>query len=913
MNNRLKFLEKLPVWAQRENIEDAIRKNDVVILEGEAGSGKSTVVPYLLYQMGYSIVVTQPRRLPAEALARYMAPIVGGELGETVGYWHGLSKAMSQKTEILFCTDGLEVIMQITRELEGKERNYVLVLDEIHEWNRNQEILAAILKAAFRNDQKMKLVILSATMQARELNDFFADVSKTVLLSVPGRLYPVEFHEIEKEVKDSSGMMVDATTHTATKLALMGRNVLMFYPGKKEIYDAIEKLNDSVDAVILPLHSELTSEEQQKCFERYDKPKIIVATNIAQTSVTVPDIDAVVDSGLERRKEVHDGIEGLYLRPISQSDCLQRKGRAGRTHEGEYYLCADIAFKYRHEFGVPEIQRSLLDQLVLRLLSIGKDPETLEFFHQPDKKLIVLAKESLERMGATKDGKVTQLGKELSTIPIETRYGRMILKANELGVVDDVITLAAILQFGSLLDYKTGRYSLFSDEQESGLLAELDTWNKVCELEWDELTKYPINRKILFRVKEFRKKLFDSLRGKVEFGSNGDRKKIVEACLYGMLGEIFVCGYRGYYSANGTRFNLDRNGVMTYSKFVFGIPRTIEYINKRWGNKETMNIISMASAVEMEKVKELVPQYFKRVEESVVYYPEHESCIVKEEITYGGYAVSSEVKEVYNHLCHEACKQAFYNAHLSFYEKLKLEDYIERLNKQERQYSLTVAGKTYKVEYDDCSWNPNKKSDPYIVIDYKELYEAPLKDEDAIYLDDGTPVIIDCGYEQSTDLDYLRIQVDMIRMKNAWRDAEALLLKKKSSKRNVVLGWKDCIGKKKIYKTMDGITVIGFQHLVFENGTYQVKLFETDNPEATKEALQRLFVSEFDKVLTEKRFMIIGHEGKKVLTKKGVAALSELKDYVYLYASDVTFDNFESSVNEIMEIYEEKLAEVQAG
>jgi HrpA-like RNA helicase len=294
----------------------------------------------------------------------------------------------------------------------------------------------AIPKRQIEAGADFKVVLMSATLEADKLAAFF---NGAPVIEVPGRLFPVE-------VKTPSMRLID----DVAALVSAGRNVLVFQPGKQEITEtcaALERME--VNAEILPLHGELSPEEQAKCFRHYGRPKVVVSTNVAQTSVTIDDIDAVVDSGMERRIELVEGVEGLYLKPISLADSKQRKGRAGRTKPGIYI--DHCGASNRPDFSVAEIMRKRLDQTVLRLAIAGFDMEELEFFHQPEKSEIHDARQTLIGLGCMKaDGSVTKIGKFVNRLPVSVQYARMLVEAERLGVVDDVLTVAAIMEMGGI-------------------------------------------------------------------------------------------------------------------------------------------------------------------------------------------------------------------------------------------------------------------------------------------------------------------------------------------------------------------------------------------------------------------------------------------------------------------------------
>jgi len=428
----------LPIYNYKEQITKAVKTHAVTIITAETGSGKSTQVPQYLYNVGYDVVVTEPRRMAAWSLAQRVAEEMETPLGEIVGFRTAFERNDSPSTSVLYCTDGLELVKTLT---DTKDRQRVLIIDEVHEWNCNIETLVGWCKKKIQEGWCTKVVIMSATLEQKSLTEYFEN--NVCALEVPGKIFPVSFKQKQEEdlIPSILAMIYEE------------RNTLVFVPGKREIKEVMEKLSKcDIKAEILPLHGELDSEEQKKCFKSYALPKVVVATNVAQTSITIPDIDAVVDTGKERRAEVKEGIQGLFLRNISKADCMQRKGRAGRTKEGKYILCSSVPFEDREEFSVAEIQRSLLDQIVLRLATIGIDAIGFPFFHHPEMKSLEMAKQNLIDLGALKENnEVTPIGYKMVKMPVSVQTARMIIEAEKYGVTEDVIKIASILEIGRAL------------------------------------------------------------------------------------------------------------------------------------------------------------------------------------------------------------------------------------------------------------------------------------------------------------------------------------------------------------------------------------------------------------------------------------------------------------------------------
>lgn len=403
-----------------------------------------------------------------------------------------------------------------------------------------------------------------------------------------------------------------------------GKNILVFVPGKKEIADVIYHL-DIENAMVLPLHGELDWEDQKKCFKHYPVSKVIVATNVAQTSITIPNIDVVVDTGEARISIAENGIQGLFLKPISRSDIMQRKGRAGRTKSGKYFLCSDIPMKYREEYSVPEIQRSILDRVVLQLATIGLDAEELEFFHQPDLSEIKLSKKALTDIGAFSEKQVTAIGRKIVKMPVSVQVARMIVEAEKYGVTEQVITIASIIENGGLLS-KEGKYNDFTSEYKSDLLAELDVWKSINQMKYIDFQKLGINKRTFFRVKENIQKLKEALAGIVELTHNNDREAIVKSCLYGLVSHIYVRDYDNmYYSEDGSEVRLDRKSCVSYCpQIIVGIPKTIEF-KDMYGCTDTMDLVNFVSKIDVSTLIELVPN--KVIETTSLRYSASEDAV----------------------------------------------------------------------------------------------------------------------------------------------------------------------------------------------------------------------------------------------------------------------------------------------
>lgn len=609
---------ELPVTQYKEAILASIKENPLTIIVAETGAGKSTQVPQYLIEAGYNIVVTQPRRLAARTVAERVAEEVDCRIGDQVGYRISRDGEYTSDTQCLFVTDGLALV----RELMGQGNHNILVIDEVHEWNLNIEVLVAWVKLRLADDINFKVVLMSATLEADKLSAFFDGAP---IINVPGRLFPVTVQE-----------SVSATNaEEARRLLDEGHNVLVFEPGKAEIEQTIAALKKSgVDAVILPLYGELDSSEQRRCFAQYSKPKCVVSTNVAETSITIPDITAVVDGGMERRVEVVDGVQGLYLRPISKANAKQRQGRAGRCAPG-VYVDRCVSRDTRPEYPVAEIMRLRLDQTVLRLAQAGFDMETLHFFHQPKIEEIRRAKKSLKALGCmTQDGQVTKIGNKVAQLPISVQFARMVVEAERLGVVDDVVTIAAILEGGEItarpdeLGCEPWRQYI-RNEEKSDVMAQLLVYRAATELDRRDLMKNGIFPKAFFRAREIRTHIRQGLEGYVEFRSNNNRENILKAVCAGMVDHLYQVRYGQLINGDGTYREINRWSVTKYGRgdgWVVGIPFDLP-IKSRFGEK-ILRLVRMVSVIDPMWLVEIAPQMVTREEGVNPIYDCDQDCVV---------------------------------------------------------------------------------------------------------------------------------------------------------------------------------------------------------------------------------------------------------------------------------------------
>ncbi|HEU4656665.1 MAG TPA: ATP-dependent RNA helicase HrpA [Capillimicrobium sp.] len=457
---------ELPVSEHRGELLAAIRDHQVVVVAGETGSGKTTQLPKICLELGRgvrgAIAHTQPRRLAARTVAERIADELGVGLGETVGYAVRFDDRSSRDTLVRLMTDGL-LLAEIQHD-RLLRRYDTIIVDEAHERSLNIDFLLGYLHQILPKRPDLKLVITSATIDPQRFAEHFGDAP---VVEVSGRTYPVEVRYQPLSAEPSSGEdpeddadgpvedrdPTEAIGDAVEELLAERRgDVLVFLSGEREIRDTADalggRLGDGVE--ILPLYARLATSEQQRVWQRGDRPRVVLATNVAETSLTVPGIRSVVDPGTARisRYSARLKVQRLPIERISQASADQRKGRCGRVAEGVCIrLYSEEDFESRPRFTDPEILRTSLAAVILQMAAIGLgDIERFPFLDPPDRRQVRDGVNLLVELGALDaSGSLTPLGRRLAALPVDPRMARMVLEADRLGCADEVIVIAAAL------------------------------------------------------------------------------------------------------------------------------------------------------------------------------------------------------------------------------------------------------------------------------------------------------------------------------------------------------------------------------------------------------------------------------------------------------------------------------------
>jgi pre-mRNA-splicing factor ATP-dependent RNA helicase DHX16 len=469
--------KKLPVYPYREDFLSALQDHQVLILVGETGSGKTTQIPQYLHEVGYSelgkIGCTQPRRVAAMSVAARVAEEMNVKVGHEVGYSIRFENCTSRKTIIQYMTDGM-LLREFLTEPDLKSYS-CLIIDEAHERTLHTDILFGLVKdvARFRDD--LKLIISSATLDAEKFSKYFDDAS---IFMIPGRMYPVDIYYTKAPEAD----YVDAAIVTVLQIHIsqpLDGDILVFLTGQEEIETAAEILahrskvlgNKIPELILCPIYANLPSEQQAKIFDETPKQarKVVLATNIAETSLTINGIKYVIDTGFNKETSFNakTGMESLMVMPISQAAANQRAGRAGRTQPGKCFRLF-TAYSFQNELDpntTPEILRTNMCNVVLMLKSLGIDNLlAFDFMDAPPPDTLIRALEQLYALGALNDrGELTKMGRRMAEFPLDPMLSKTVIVSEKFNCVSEVLSTVSMLSIGSSVFYRPKEKKVHAD------------------------------------------------------------------------------------------------------------------------------------------------------------------------------------------------------------------------------------------------------------------------------------------------------------------------------------------------------------------------------------------------------------------------------------------------------------------
>ncbi|MDZ4754410.1 MAG: ATP-dependent RNA helicase HrpA [Phycisphaerae bacterium] len=612
----IRYPADLPVAARRDEIRAAIRSNQVVVLCGDTGSGKSTQLPKICLEAGRgvagAIAHTQPRRIAARSVAARVAEELEVTLGGIVGVKTRFDDRTGPNTLLSVMTDG--ILLAETRNDRELLAYDTIIVDEAHERGLNIDFLLGYLQRLLQRRRDLHLVITSATIDPARFSQHFHDAP---MIMVEGRTYPIETRyrplvtdsETENDVDEEEPVLLDAILNAVDEIdenprdaSVRGgrsdarRDILVFFSGEREIREAAEALRGrQTDSEILPLYARLSAEEQDRVFRPSAKRRIVLATNVAETSITVPGIDAVIDPGLARisRYSPRGRVQRLPIEPVSQASANQRRGRCGRTAPG---LCirlySEEDFAGRAAFTPPEVLRTNLASVILQMAALGLGrPEHFPFLDPPPQRMILAGYETLVELGAvTTRHELTALGRRMALLPVDPRIARVILASIDERCVEEVLVIAAALSVQDPRDRPADKAQaadfaqlLFRDER-SDFLGFIKLWKawkaKSAELGSSALRRWCREHFLSWlRMREWNdvhRQLRDLVVDRIAPRARGDAKfdpvladepdtnAVHRALLAGFVGSVGVKGETNEYrAASGGEFFLHPSSVLS--------------------------------------------------------------------------------------------------------------------------------------------------------------------------------------------------------------------------------------------------------------------------------------------------------------------------------------------------------------
>jgi ATP-dependent helicase HrpA len=601
------YPDSLPIAARVPELIEAITNHQVVIVAGETGSGKSTQIPKLCIAAGRGshglIGHTQPRRVAARTVAERIAHELGVQIGGAVGFSVRFNDQVGDGTLVRVMTDGI-LLNDIQRDPQ-LSRYDTLIIDEAHERSLNIDFILGYVKQLLPRRPDLRVIVTSATIDTDRFAEHFADAAGTPapVFLVEGRTYPVEvryrpFGADNPDDPDDDRDQVRAVLDAVDELAKVGGgDVLVFLSGEREIHDIADALREQQEArgarhalEVLPLYARLSSAEQHRIFEPHAGRRVVLSTNVAETSITVPGVRHVIDAGVARisRYSRRLKVQQLPIEPVSQASANQRAGRCGRVAPGVCIrLYAEADFAERAEFTEPEILRTNLASVILQMTAIGLgDVTQFPFLEAPDAAIIKDGYLLLEELGALAEGRIgaprslTEIGRQLAKLPVDPRLGRMVLEADRQGCVREVLVIASALSIQDIRERpkesneRANELHRRFDVEGSDLLSIVALWDylrdRQRELSGNQFRRMCRDEYLNYlRVREWRD-LYSQLRqvagqlGIRPGGVDGHPDHVHQALLSGLLSHIGERSPEGrdFLGAREARFTIARGSVL---------------------------------------------------------------------------------------------------------------------------------------------------------------------------------------------------------------------------------------------------------------------------------------------------------------------------------------------------------------
>ena len=740
----LSYPENLPVSAKRADILAAIRDNQVVIVAGETGSGKTTQIPKICLELGRGVrgVIghTQPRRLAARTVAERIAQELGTELGSVVGYKVRFTDKGGSDTLVKLMTDGILLAeLQHDRDLLQYD---TLIIDEAHERSLNIDFILGYLKQLLPRRPDLKVIITSATIDPERFAAHFTDKDgkPAPIVEVSGRTYPVEVRyrpivDLDDPDGDADRDQVQAISDAVVELQAEGEgDILVFLSGERDIRDTADALNKLQlrRTEVIPLYARLSSAEQHRVFQPHSERRVVLATNVAETSLTVPGIKYVIDPGTARisRYSHRLKVQRLPIEPVSQASANQRKGRCGRTSDGVCIrLYSEADFLARPEFTEPEILRTNLASVILQMTNIGLgDIAGFPFLEPPDRRNIKDGLDLLHELGAIEPvtaenrPKLTPVGRQLARLPVDPRLARMVIEADHAGCLNEVLVIAAALSIQDPRERPVDKqaqasqsHARFVDKDaQSDFLTYLKLWDyikdKQQELSSNQFRKLCKNEFLHYlRIREWQdlhSQLRQSIRDLdvVPNSVAAHPQAVHRALLAGLLSHLGMYDpeKREYLGARNARFAIFPGSSLFKKSPRWVMAAELVETTRLWGR--------VAARIEPEWIEELATHLVKRSYSEPHWSKAEESVVAYEKVTLYGIPIVAQRKVHYGKIDPELSRELFIRhalvygewttKHQFFHDNRKLLKEVEELENRARRRGIVVDDETLFDFYD---------------------------------------------------------------------------------------------------------------------------------------------------------------------------------------------------------------------
>ncbi|MPY85500.1 MAG: ATP-dependent RNA helicase HrpA [Actinophytocola sp.] len=795
---KVRFPAELPVSGRAEDIAAAIRDNQVVIVAGETGSGKTTQLPKICLDIGRgvhgTIGHTQPRRIAARSVSERIASELGTELGDTVGWKIRFTDQVGENTLVKVMTDGI-LLAEIGHDRLLRQYD-TLIIDEAHERSLNVDFLLGYLRQLLPRRPDLKVIITSATIDPERFAEHFAapDGTPAPIVEVSGRTYPVEVRYrpiTDPEAGDKDRDQLQAICEAVTELRTEPPgDILIFLSGEREIRDTADALTamDLPGTEILPLYARLSAAEQHRVFQRHTGRRIVLATNVAETSLTVPGIRYVIDPGTARISRYSNRlkVQRLPIEPISQASANQRKGRCGRVSDGVCVrLYTEDDFLSRPEFTDPEILRTNLASVILQLTAADLgDIADFPFVEPPDKRQIADGLALLRELGAleTSDGgkqhsahRLTPVGRMLAQLPVDPRMARMIVAAQDNGCVHEVLVIAAALSIQDPRERPEeqrqaadAKHARFTDPN-SDFLAYLSLWDylrgqqralsgsrfrRLCKAEFLHFLRVREWQDLYNQLRDAAKSAGISV-GKpaanTDF-SGPDYQRLHESLLAGMLSHIGLKDpeKRDFLGARGARFAVFPGSALFKKTPRWVMAAELVETSRLWGR--------IVARIEPEWVERLAGHLLKRSYAEPHWERNQGAVMALETVTLYGVPLASGRKVGYARVEPELCRELFIRHalvegdwrtdHRFFHANRELLDEVADLENRARRRDILVDDQTLFDFYDE------RIPDDVVSARHFDAWWKKARREQPDLLDFSLPMLVNESAAEVSEADY---------------------------------------------------------------------------------------------------------------------------------------------------------------